>query len=61
MYDRSASFGLVLPRAGLLLQSWAMLSRFPTRRHGPLIVLVTAVVGLAMLFLQEVARGLGWL
>jgi len=37
-----------------------MLSRFPTRRHGRLIVLGTAVVGLAMLFLQEVARGLGW-
>jgi len=37
-----------------------MLWRFPTRRHGPLIVLGTAVAGLAMLFLQEVAKGLGW-
>lgn len=34
---------------------------FATRRHSPLIALGTVVAGLAIVFLQEVARGLGWL
>lgn len=38
-----------------------MLSRFAPRRHSPLIALGTAVAGLALVFLKEVARGLGWL
>jgi hypothetical protein len=38
-----------------------MLSRFAPRRYSPLIALGTAVAGLALVFLQEVARGLGWL
>ncbi len=38
-----------------------MLLRFATRRHSPLLALGTAVAGLAIVFLQEVAKGLGWL
>jgi hypothetical protein len=38
-----------------------MLSRLTAHRHGLVIALGSAVTGLAIVFLQEVARGLGWL